>query len=185
MRPDASRPAPLLFSSHRFSRPDWSTPWPPRGCVTASSCSTREQPRREASTGSRSTRPVSMEPVSVPYRRELFTLWSLGLMEALSGFALLMGLFIWRGTLITGRDTDHFEVERRFSLRLAMVLLGILVLVARGDTENGTIWLMLSLAGIGYVAAGLAALGVSRLNEARSDESADGAAVAIGGPIAG
>lgn len=197
----------------------------------------------------------------MPYRRELFILYCLGLMEAVAGFTLLIGVglvsadplhggifwlllpatwigtssalalgavdevsgagrvglallilllcslppvlllradvsaivltallivfFLWRGTLVTAREADHFEVQRRFSLRLALILLGIVILVARGETENGILWLILSLGGIGYVAAGLAALGVSRLNETGPDESAEGAAMAIGGPIAG
>lgn len=98
--------------------------------------------------------------------------------------AFLLGLFLWRGMLITPRHTDHYEVQRRFALRLGLILLGIIVLVARGDTEKQSLWLMLSLLGITYVVAGLAALGLSRLEEAQPETDRDSGTAAVFAPLA-
>ncbi|HZU13766.1 MAG TPA: DUF4129 domain-containing protein [Chloroflexota bacterium] len=92
--------------------------------------------------------------------------------------AVLLGLFYWRGTTISQEAPDYEEVRRRFAFGLGLVLLGIVLAVARA--VGSTTWPILTLAGIAYILAGLAALAMARLEAHRERGTAPSVSLAVG-----
>lgn len=97
--------------------------------------------------------------------------------------AILLAAFYWRGVRAANSDIDYLDVQWRFGTGLAVFLLGIILLVARGQTEESGLWLALSLAGIVYTVTALAALGAARVESEREGSAGQAVFLAIAAQI--
>ncbi|HEX8990278.1 MAG TPA: DUF4129 domain-containing protein [Anaerolineales bacterium] len=87
----------------------------------------------------------------------------------------LCGLAYWRGLVWVDRSAELDDVQHQFGVGFAGVFLGIIWVIARGVTSEGSIWQVLALTGIAYTATALVALTVGRTERG----SAAGASVAL------